>query len=56
VFCLCDADFSLSAHDSALFVHMTPRGRTFQLLYVDDIISIEDDPQYIVVVKARLSD
>jgi hypothetical protein len=49
------ADFSTSAHDPALFVHVSPRGRTF-LLYVDDMIITGDDPEYIAFVKARLSD
>jgi hypothetical protein len=49
------AGFSSSAHDPALFVHMSPRGRTL-LLYVDDMIITGDDPKYIAFVKARLSD
>jgi hypothetical protein len=49
------ADFSASAHDPALFVHVSPRGRTL-LLYVDDMIITGDDAEYIVFVKARLSD
>jgi hypothetical protein len=47
--------FSASAHDPTLFVHVSPRGRTF-LLYVDDMIITGDDPEYIAFVKARLSD
>jgi hypothetical protein len=50
------AYFFASAHDSALFVHVSPRGRTFLLLYVDDMIITGDDPEYIVFVKAHLSD
>jgi hypothetical protein len=34
--------FSASAHDPALFVHVSPRGRTL-LLYVDDMIITGDD-------------
>jgi hypothetical protein len=49
------ASFSANAHDSALFVHVSPCGRTL-LLYVDDMIIIGDDPEYIAFVKARLSD
>lgn len=49
------ADFSTSAHDPALFVHLSPRGRTL-LLYVDDMIITGDDPEYIAFVKARLSE
>jgi hypothetical protein len=49
------AGFSVSAHDPALFVHVSPRGRTLLLLYVDDMIITGDDPEYIAFVKARLS-
>jgi hypothetical protein len=49
------ARFSASAHDPALFVHMPPHSRTL-LLYVDDMIIIGDDPEYIAFVKTRLSD
>jgi hypothetical protein len=45
------AGFSASAHDSALFVHVSPRGRTLLLLYVDDMIITGDEPEYIVFVK-----
>jgi hypothetical protein len=50
------ADFSASAHDPALFVHMSPRGRTLLPFYVDDMIITGDDPEYITFVKAHLSD
>jgi hypothetical protein len=50
------ADFSISAHDLALFIHVSPSGRTLLLLYVDDMIITGDDPEYIAFVKARLSD
>jgi hypothetical protein len=46
--------FSASAHDPALFVHVSPRGRT--LLYVDDMIITGDDSEYIAFIKAHLSD
>jgi hypothetical protein len=49
------ASFSASAHDPALFVHVSPHGQTL-LLYVDDMIITGDDPEYIVFVKVRLSD
>jgi hypothetical protein len=49
-------DFFASAHNPALFVHVSPRGRTLLLLYVDDMIITGDDPEYIAFVKARLSD
>jgi hypothetical protein len=49
------AGFFVSAHDLAIFVHVSPRGRTL-LLYVDDMIITGDDPEYIAFVKACLSD
>jgi hypothetical protein len=39
-----------------LFFHVSPRGRTLLLLYVDDMIITGDDPEYIAFVKAHLSD
>ena len=50
------AGFSASDHDPALFVHISARGRTLLLLYVDDMIITGDDPEYIAFVKARLSE
>uniref|UniRef100_A0A0A9CUY6 Reverse transcriptase Ty1/copia-type domain-containing protein n=1 Tax=Arundo donax TaxID=35708 RepID=A0A0A9CUY6_ARUDO len=50
------AGFSANAHDPALFVHTSSRGRTLLLLYVDDMIITGDDSQYIAFVKARLSE
>jgi hypothetical protein len=49
------AGFFASAHDLALFVHVSPRGRTL-LLYVDDMIITGDGPEYIAFVKARFND
>jgi hypothetical protein len=46
---------SASAHDPALFIHVSPCGRTL-LLYVDDMIITSDDPEYITFVKAHLID
>jgi hypothetical protein len=48
--------FSANAHDPGLFVHISPRGKTLLLLYVDDMIITGDDPKYIAFVKIRLSD
>jgi hypothetical protein len=48
------AGFSASAHDPALFVHVSPCGRT--LLYMDDMIITGDDPEYMTFVKTHLSD
>jgi hypothetical protein len=50
------ASFFTSAHDPALFVHVSPHGRTLFLLYIDDMIITGDDPEYISFVKGRLSD
>jgi hypothetical protein len=50
------AGFSASAHDPTLFVHVSPRGRTLLLLYVNDMIITGDDPEYIAFIKPRLSD
>jgi hypothetical protein len=50
------ASFFISAHDPALFVHMSPSGKTLLLLYVDNMIITDDDSEYIAFVKARLSD
>jgi hypothetical protein len=50
------ASFTPSAHDPALFVHTSPRGRTLLLLYVDDMIITGDDSENIAFVKARLCD
>ncbi|WVZ74316.1 hypothetical protein U9M48_022515 [Paspalum notatum var. saurae] len=46
--------FSTNAHDPALFVHTSSRGRTLLLLYVDDMIITGDNPRFIAFVKARL--
>ncbi|WVZ87307.1 hypothetical protein U9M48_033964 [Paspalum notatum var. saurae] len=50
------AGFSPSAHDPALFIHTSSRGRTLLLLYVDDMIITGDDSEYIAFLKARLSE
>ncbi|WVZ93716.1 hypothetical protein U9M48_039674 [Paspalum notatum var. saurae] len=50
------AGFSASAHDPALFVHTSSRGRTLLLLYVVDMIITGDDPQFIAFGVARLSE
>jgi hypothetical protein len=50
------AGISPSAHDPALFIHISPRGRTLLLLYVHDMIITGDDSEYIAFVKAHLRD
>jgi hypothetical protein len=57
-FCFCchSCYFSVDVHDSTLFVHVSPHGRTLLLLYVYDMIIIGDDLDYIAFVKVRLSD
>jgi hypothetical protein len=47
------ADFFASAHDPALFVHVTPHGRTL-LLYVDDMIITGDDPSILPLLRPVL--
>jgi hypothetical protein len=37
------AGFSTSEHDPALFVHVSPKGRTLLLLYVDDMLITGDN-------------
>ena len=48
------AGFTASTHDSALFTHTSPRGRTALLLYVDDMILTGDDSTHIAFVKQKL--
>ncbi|WVZ63910.1 LOW QUALITY PROTEIN: hypothetical protein U9M48_013504 [Paspalum notatum var. saurae] len=50
------AGFSPSDHDPALFVHLSSRGRTLLLLYVDDMLITGDDPDHISHVKMQLSE
>ena len=50
------AGFIPSDHDPALFVHISARGRTLLLLYVDDMLITGDDHDYIAFVKNRLSE
>jgi hypothetical protein len=49
------AGFSPSDHDPALFIHLSPRGRTLLLLYVDDMLITGDDEDHISHVKQQLS-
>jgi hypothetical protein len=51
-----DAGFFASAHDPALLVHVSPSGRTLLLLYMNGMIIIGDDYEYIVFVKTYLND
>jgi len=50
------AGFSPSDHDPALFIHLSPRGRTLLLLYVDDMLITGDDPEHISHVKKHLGE
>jgi hypothetical protein len=50
-----DAGFSSSEHDPALFVHVSPKGRTLLLLYVDDMLITSDNSEHISHVKQHLS-
>ena len=47
--------FYSSDHDPALFIHVSSRGRTLLLLYVDDMLITGDDPDHIDHVKTYLS-
>jgi hypothetical protein len=49
------AGFSPSDHDPALFVHLSPRGRTLLLPYVDDMLITGDNEDHISYVKQQLS-
>ena len=50
------AGFSPSDHDPALFIHLSPRGRTLLLLYVDDMLITGDDVEHISHMKKQLSE
>ena len=49
------AGFSPSSHDPALFVHISPCGRTLLLLYVDDMLITGDDVEHVFFIKKHLS-
>ena len=48
------AGFTPNDHDPALFIHLSLRGRTLLLLYVDDMLITGDDVEYISVLKKQL--
>jgi hypothetical protein len=50
------AGFSSSDHDHALFIHHSPRGRTFLVLYVDDMLITGDDVEHISNLKKQLGE
>src|SRR5207244_3805117 len=45
------AGFSPSGHDPALFIHLSPRGRTLLLLYVADMLITGDNDVQVSLVK-----
>jgi hypothetical protein len=49
------AGFFSSEHDPALFVHISPKGRTILLLYMDDMLITGDNSEHISHVKKYLS-
>jgi len=49
------AGFSPNPHDPALFIHVSSRGRTLLLLYVDDMLITGDDSEHVSLVKRHLS-
>nr|CCI55368.1 PH01B035L11.13 [Phyllostachys edulis] len=48
--------FTVSSHDPALFVHVSSRGRTLLLLYVNDMLITGDGSSFITYVKKHLSE
>jgi len=50
------AGFTPNDHDPALFIHLSLRGRTLLLLYVDDMLITGDDAEHISVLKKQLSE
>jgi hypothetical protein len=55
IFVITSAGFSSSEHDPALFVHVSPKGHTLLLLYVDDMLITGDNSEHISHVKRHLS-
>ena len=49
------AGFTPNDHDPALFIHLSLRGRTLLLLYVDDML-IPGDAEHISVLRKQLSE
>ncbi|KAA0033123.1 putative mitochondrial protein [Cucumis melo var. makuwa] len=47
--------FTSSSHDSALFTRQTSNGIVLLLLYVDDVIITDDDPQALSDLQCYLS-
>ena len=47
-------DFSPSALDPSLFIHLSPQGNTLQLLYIDDMLITRDDMEHISSMKKQL--
>jgi hypothetical protein len=50
------AGFTPSDHDPALFIHLSSRGHTLLLLYIDDILITGDDVEHISLVKQELGE
>jgi hypothetical protein len=50
------ASFKPSDHYPALFIHLSSRGRTLLLLYVDDILITDGDVEHISLVKEQLGE
>jgi hypothetical protein len=46
----------MKSSNSVLFVRVSFHGRTILLIYVDDMIITDDNPEYIVFVKPHLND